>query len=667
MNDTDYFCEAVCSKVYYNKNIQVKYCLKNCDLNEIEEISCTFKNLRNKTKDEKENKEILIEDKNKIIKSVDSSITSQKFNTSKIDTGEEITIKDEQMTITITTTENKKKNTENNNMTVIDLGDCEIELRKHYNISDDKLLCMKKIDVVQEGMKIPKVEFDVYCKLNGINLIRLNKSICEKTKVNIEVPVVILDNIDKLNTSSGYFNDICYIATSDSGTDITLEDRKKKFINNKEMVCQNDCDFTEYDYKLKKAKCSCKVKESSSSFADMNIDTKEFFQNLKNIKSLVNIDILKCYKVLFTKIGILNNIGFYIIIGILVFNIICIYILYKYDLIKIRNLIDDIIVGVKNNEIKMNNNDNKVKKVKKKKIKRKRININNQKNKKLSSEQMNTINISDINKNKSIEDNPNNFRNSNNLKNNIKTVSQPTNKELVNKVKKVMEYTNEELNGLEYNLALQYDRRTFSQYYISLLKIKHNLIFSFFYNNDYNSRIIKINLFVINFSINYGVNALFFNDETMHEIYESQGSFDLEYQLPQIIYSSLISSVLSSILKLLALSNDDICSLKSRKSTEDIDNIGLKLFKKLKVKFVFYFIINFIFLFFFWYYLSMFCAIYRNTQIHLIKDTIISFGLSFISPFLIYLIPGIFRISALSDPKKNKKYKYQFSSLLQMI
>ena len=125
--------------------------------------------------------------------------------------------------------------------------------------------------------------------------------------------------------------------------------------------------------------------------------------------------------------------------------------------------------------------------------------------------------------------------------------------------------------------------------------------------------------------------------------------------------------MISSILKLFALSNDDICSLKSRKSTEDIDNIGLKLFKKLKVKFVFYFIINFIFLFFFWYYLSMFCAIYRNTQIHLIKDTIISFGLSLISPFLIYLIPGIFRISALSDPKKNKKYKYQFSSLLQMI
>ena len=39
----------------------------------------------------------------------------------------------------------------------------------------------------------------------------------------------------------------------------------------------------------------------------------------------------------------------------------------------------------------------------------------------------------------------------------------------------------------------------------------------------------------------YTVNALFFNDDTMHNIYENKGSFDLEYQLPTTIYSSLIS------------------------------------------------------------------------------------------------------------------------------
>ena len=52
----------------------------------------------------------------------------------------------------------------------------------------------------------------------------------------------------------------------------------------------------------------------------------------------------------------------------------------------------------------------------------------------------------------------------------------------------------------------------------------------------------------------------------------------------------------------------------------------------------------------------MFCAIYKNTQIHLLKDTLMSFGLSMISPFVIYLLPGLFRIPALSNIKKNRKF-----------
>ena len=61
----------------------------------------------------------------------------------------------------------------------------------------------------------------------------------------------------------------------------------------------------------------------------------------------------------------------------------------------------------------------------------------------------------------------------------------------------------------------------------------------------------------------------------------------------------------------------------------------------------------------------MFCAIYVNTQIHLIKDTLISFGLTLIYPFGINLIPGLFRIPALS--KNNRRYLYSLSIIIQMI
>ena len=192
-------------------------------------------------------------------------------------------------------------------------------------------------------------------------------------------------------------------------------------------------------------------------------------------------------------------------------------------------------------------------------------------------------------------------------------------------------------------------------------------MFSFFGSDDYNSKIIKIDLFFIGFTIYYTVNALFYNDNTMHKIYEDEGSFDFIYQLPKNIYSSLISMVLNMILKLLALSNDRIISFKQSKIRKQVKKKGKDLENKLRIKFILYFTISFLFLLFFWYYLSMFGAIYRNTQLHLLKDTLISFGLSLLYPFVTYLLPGLFRIPALSEPKKNRKLLYKFSKFLQIF
>ena len=151
----------------------------------------------------------------------------------------------------------------------------------------------------------------------------------------------------------------------------------------------------------------------------------------------------------------------------------------------------------------------------------------------------------------------------------------------------------------------------------------------------------------------------------MHNIYINKGSFNLEYQIPIIIYSSLISMILNALLKLLALSNNDIIKFKQNKEKNDINKRGTDLEKKLRIKSIFYFIISFIFLLFFWYYISMFGVIYKNTQYHLLKDTLISFGLSMIYPFGIYLLPGIFRKPSLSNNKR--KYLYDFSKFLQML
>ena len=104
-------------------------------------------------------------------------------------------------------------------------------------------------------------------------------------------------------------------------------------------------------------------------------------------------------------------------------------------------------------------------------------------------------------------------------------------KVIIKDKKKIMKYTDEEMNSLSYDLAISLDKRTFCEYYISLIKTKQSFINSFIYDKDYNSKIIKIDLFFLNFSIFYVVNALFFTNDIMHKIYEDKGNFNFIYQL----------------------------------------------------------------------------------------------------------------------------------------
>ena len=121
------------------------------------------------------------------------------------------------------------------------------------------------------------------------------------------------------------------------------------------------------------------------------------------------------------------------------------------------------------------------------------------------------------------------------------------------------------------------------------------------------------------------------------------------------------------IIRFLALSEKQILAINNMRNN-NIKFSNEKIEKTMKIlfyKFIAFFIVSFIFLLFFWYYLSCFCAVYENTQIHLIKDTIISFGLNMMYPLFIYLIPGIFRIISLR--KKNKECMYRFSKILQLL
>ena len=250
---------------------------------------------------------------------------------------------------------------------------------------------MKKIDVFEEGMMIPKIEFDVYYKLNGINLIKLNLSYCSNSKIDISIPTNMSEkDLDKYNSSSDYYNDICYTTTSESGTDITLKDRKTDFIDNNKTLCQENCLLSGYNNNINKAKCSCDIVEPSSEFENMKIDKTKLYKNFIDIKNIANINLLVCYKVLFSKKGLINNYGSYSILVIIISHFIIIIIYYTKNLYsQIQNIINNISLILDNfeflfkqtgeykNKERLKNSKNKMK------IKEKRnIKFGNKKNKK---------------------------------------------------------------------------------------------------------------------------------------------------------------------------------------------------------------------------------------------------------------------------------------------
>ena len=131
-----------------------------------------------------------------------------------------------------------------------------------------------------------------------------------------------------------------------------------------------------------------------------------------------------------------------------------------------------------------------------------------------------------------------------------------------------------------------------------------------------------------------------------------------------IIYSSIISSFIYALFRKLALTSQNILEIKHEKKKHNLNARVLIALKQIKMKFICFFLLNIFFLLIIWYYISCFCAVYKNAQIYLIKNTLISYCISLIYPFIISLIPCFFRIFAF---KGSGICLYRISQIIQFI
>ena len=626
----------------------------------------------------KESEEIINEEnittKDEIIKTIKEDIINGNLDTLLTNVTEgkkDLLVKTNDTIYQITTTENQKSN-EYNNISTINFGECEDILKEKYNIDKNLSLIIFKVDYYKEGSLIPVICYEVY---DPINKSQLDLNYCKDILVNLNIPVSIdEESVYKYDPNSEYYNDECYAYTTENGTDIILNDRQIEYNDNNLSICEINCTLIEYNSETNKASCDCHTKSKIYLISDIIDDNSILSGNFSNTdKSSSSINTMKCIDALFSKEGLLTNIGSYILLFTIVLFTISSIIFYKCGYYIIESEINEIInLKIKNTDKSENVNvlklKPKTKKKKKKKKEKKKINpsIGNPRKKKYikkTTEKGKEKEQSNIN----IYNSKTQLKNINfiNKEKSINATIFKDDKLNENNNSSFIKYSCDELNFFSFQKALNYDKRKFCQYYLSILKIQNLILFSFYPINDYNIKIIKICLFFLFFDIYFAVNTLFFNDSTIHQIYIDHGVYNLGYFMPQIIYSFIISYIISIIIKYFCLSERNLLELKNEENKDDLNDKGDKVKKCLIIKYIIFFVISFIFLFLFWYYLSSFCAVFQNSQVYLIKNTFISFTIALIYPFLFILLPGFLRFYSLK--KKRNECIYKISTFMQLL
>ena len=562
----------------------------------------------------------------------------------------------------------------------INFGECERLIRDTNGISDNEELILYEVEHSVDGFNIPIIEYVLFTE-DGQT--QLDLSICNNLTIQYYIPVnVSANDIDKHDPNSDFYNDECNKHSNEDGVDMTLYDRKKAFNDNHMSLCEKGCTFIKFHQDTKKAECDCNIKNDMSYNSD-DINKDGLLTTIESEKSNSNLKVTKCFNNVFSSFEKLFTNSAFIALTIILLVFLIIFIIFCIKGKQMLNdKIDEVIYKKFDKKPKKRGSHKKSKESKKnileerkkesKKIKhykrksKKSKTYNEGKSQKATSKfqlikgtKENNLNLEVINNIEPLKFNQKGQMSTieNNANNKMESIDEPPDKE-----------NDYELNILTYSQAIKYDKRSCCDYYSSLLKNKQLFLFTFCTFNDYNSGIIKKFIFFLSFALHYTISALFFNDDTLHQIILDKGEYNFSYQLPKIIISSASSiAILRIILVTLILTDRNVLEVKHQPTKKLAENMKIKVLKCINIKFAIFFVFNFLLLVLFWFYMICLCDTYENTQICLIENTFIALGFSLIYPFIWNIIPSILRMFSLDTENHNRQCIYSLSKILQLI
>ena len=494
----------------------------------------------------------------------------------------------------------------------IDLGQCEDLLRDYYNLTNDEKIYIGIMNMKNDTAKPYQVTaYEVYDS-NGRYL---NLSVCdgvkikETKKINVDSEILkfklaeqlyIEQGINIFDENEDVFNDKCAPLEID-GKDTTLSDRNTKIKNNINL-CGDNCEAKSFDFQTEQVECDCEPQTKKINVRSF-VESNEMVSEITEVIGDTNFELFACYQGIKDINRLNKNYGGLIGIILISLEIICIIIFQCKQINSILLFMSKkhpIPNPPKQNNVYIYTDSNQFDTSYKEKPSIPTVN---------SSDNLGALPQSEI-----IEDDP------------------------------------EELNEMEYEEAIENDKRNFCRYYLDIISEKQFLLSPILYKSAFRPLSLKMSMFFFCLLTFFFINAMFFTEEYISKRFDSDDKLNFAYiikhELKKSILASLVTAAISKLFSFLLTRASSFYKLLESKEEKDFNYSLLQYINKMKKKFIVLFVLMIVFSLLFLYFLMCFCRIYRNNQISWIESTLISILSNMILYFVLCLIIAILRFSA---------------------
>ena len=510
------------------------------------------------------------------------------------------------------------------NITKIEYDSCIQQLKVDNNISLEKDLIIAVIDIIRSGIDQPITSFGFFHPETGEKL-DAAKSCSNKNVIMYENILNIIEDeyalqllkdqkIDIFDLNSDFYIDICFHFDSPNGKDATLQDRLKTFYPNI-TLCDDGCKNKGVNLTSMEAKCECifhdllSINILNNELIGDNILVKEAVGEIMDMLDNLNLEVLMCYKDVFSFHYFKKNIGGFIVIGLIILetiSIVCYYTLTLNKIVRaIYYLTEKVIsdqkkpkikkkdsrfkiykkkitknppIKISKKDVKKNIGSNRIIKIEKKKFSKPKQKQKQKKSQKFKTENdvskrskdsllskshnnskfyKNNNKKDDIfNKNKKLSQNNKNIYIYNNAKknNNKPSITKKNNNLFTNDYTLLKQdinlkrFTKPIFQSEDYDDVVEFDKRSFCQYLGEEIKKKQILVDSFFISGITKPRSIKILIFWLKIDLYFLINGLFYSDSYISLVFNSTEKETLFSFVSRSLYRFMYCTIVGNII-----------------------------------------------------------------------------------------------------------------------